>query len=85
MARERVAPKTGLGAVQAVWAEALGENIAEVATPVSERAGTVTVDCSNAMWAQELDLMQEQLLGRLREVLGERAPRALKFRVGRGA
>jgi predicted nucleic acid-binding Zn ribbon protein len=85
VARERVAPQTGLGAVQAVWSEALGEGIADVATPVSERAGTVTVDCVNAMWAQELDLMQDQLLGRLREELGERAPQALKFRVARGS
>jgi predicted nucleic acid-binding Zn ribbon protein len=83
--RERAAPKTGLAAVQAAWEEALGENIAAVARPVSERAGTITVDCSNAMWAQELDLMQEQLLERLREVLGERAPEALKFRIARGA
>jgi hypothetical protein len=29
--------------------------------------------------------MQDQLLDRLREVLGERAPQALKFRVGRGS
>jgi predicted nucleic acid-binding Zn ribbon protein len=84
-ARERVAPKTGLAAVQAAWAEALGERLAAVATPVSERAGTLTVECVDGVWAQELDLMQEQLLGRLREVLGERAPQALKFRVGRGA
>ncbi|HKZ13887.1 MAG TPA: DUF721 domain-containing protein [Solirubrobacterales bacterium] len=85
MARERVAPKTGLGAVQAVWAQALGERLAGVATPVSERAGTLTIECVDGVWAQELDLMQEQLLGRLREELGERAPQALKFRVARGA
>jgi predicted nucleic acid-binding Zn ribbon protein len=83
-ARERVAPKTGLAAVQAAWAEALGERLAAVATPVSERLGTLTVECTDGVWAQELDLMQEQLLERLREVLGERAPQALKFRVGRG-
>ena len=85
LARERVAPKTGLGAVQAVWAEALGERLAAVATPVAERAGTLTVECTDGVWAQELDLMQEQLLERLRGVLGERAPQALKFRVQRGA
>jgi predicted nucleic acid-binding Zn ribbon protein len=85
VARDRVAPKTGLAAVQAAWAEALGERVAAVATPVSERAGTLTVECVDGVWAQELDLMQEQLLGRLREVLGERAPQALKFRVERGA
>jgi predicted nucleic acid-binding Zn ribbon protein len=84
-ARERVAPKTGLAAVQGAWSEALGERLAAVATPVSERAGTLTVECVDGVWAQELDLMQEQLLGRLREVLGGRAPQALKFRVGRGA
>ena len=85
VARDRVAPKTGLAAVQAAWSTALGERLAEVATPVSERAGTLTVECADGVWAQELDLMQEQLLRRLREELGEKAPRALKFRVSRGA
>jgi predicted nucleic acid-binding Zn ribbon protein len=85
VARDRVAPKTGLAAVQAAWAEALGERLAAVATPVSERAGTLTVECTDGVWAQELDLMQDQLLDRLREVLGERAPQALKFRVGRSS
>ena len=83
--REQVAPKTGLAAVQAAWSEALGERLAAAATPVAERAGTLTVECTDGVWAQELDLMQEQLLERLREALGERAPQALKFRVGRGA
>jgi predicted nucleic acid-binding Zn ribbon protein len=85
VARDRVAPKTGLGAVQAAWTTALGERLASVATPVSERAGTLTVECVDGVWAQELDLMQEQLLGRLREELGERAPKALKFRVATGS
>jgi predicted nucleic acid-binding Zn ribbon protein len=83
--RDRAAPKTGLAAVQAAWSTALGERLAAVATPVSERAGTLTVDCADGVWAQELDLMQEQLLDRLREELGEKAPRALRFRVARGS
>jgi predicted nucleic acid-binding Zn ribbon protein len=81
--REQAAPKTGLAAVQAAWAEALGERLAAVATPVAERSGMLTVECADGVWAQELDLMQDQLLGRLREVLGESSPKALKFRVGR--
>jgi predicted nucleic acid-binding Zn ribbon protein len=85
MVREQVAPKTGLAAVQAAWEEALGERLAAVATPVSERSGTLTVECADGVWAQELDLMQDQLLERLRGVLGEKAPQALKFRVGRGS
>jgi predicted nucleic acid-binding Zn ribbon protein len=85
VARDRLAPKTGLAAVQAAWSAALGERLAEVATPVSERSGTLTVECVDAVWAQELDLMQEQLLQRLRDELGERAPEALRFRVARGS
>jgi predicted nucleic acid-binding Zn ribbon protein len=85
VARDRLAPKTGLAAVQAAWSAALGERLAEVATPVSERSGTLTVECVDAVWAQELDLMQEQLLQRLREELGERAPEALRFRIARGS
>jgi predicted nucleic acid-binding Zn ribbon protein len=80
-ARERAAPKTALAATQAAWAEAVGERLAAVATPVSERAGTLTSECADAVWAEELDLMQEQLLERLRDALGERAPAGLRFRV----
>ena len=85
VARDRAAPKTRLASVQAAWSTALGERLAAVARPVAERAGTLTVECADAVWAQELDLMQDQLLGRLREELGERAPDALKFRVDRGS
>ena len=83
--RDRAAPRTGLAAVQAIWTGAVGESIAAVATPVSERAGTVTVECADGVWTQQLDLMQTQLLESLREALGERAPKALKFRVARGS
>jgi predicted nucleic acid-binding Zn ribbon protein len=85
VALDRAAPKTGLAAAQAAWPAAVGEGLAEVAQPVSEKAGTLTVECASGVWAQELDLMQEQLLQRLREALGERAPEALRFRVARGA
>ena len=81
-ALERAAPLTPLAAVQSEWAIAVGERIGAVARPVSESAGTVVVECADPVWAQELDLMQEQLLGRLRERLGERAPTGLRFRAG---
>jgi len=80
-ALQRVAPQTPLAAVQAAWASAVGEQLAARATPVAEREGTVTVECADAVWAQELDLMQETLLERLREQVGEQAPKALRFRV----
>jgi predicted nucleic acid-binding Zn ribbon protein len=80
-ARERAAPQTRLAAAQAAWDGALGGQLAARAEPVSERAGTLTVECVDAVWAQELDLMQEQLLGQLRSRLGELAPTSLRFRV----
>ncbi len=80
-ARDRAAPRTGLAAAQAAWGGLVGEPLARFATPVSERAGTLTIECAEAVWAQELDLMQEQLLERLRGELGELAPKALRFRI----
>jgi predicted nucleic acid-binding Zn ribbon protein len=82
-ALERAAPKTRLAAVQGAWAATVGDRIAAVAEPVSEAAGTVTVACSDPVWADELDLMQEQLVARLRDRLGDRAPECLRFRVDR--
>ena len=83
LVRESAAPRTGLAAVQSVWAEAVGEGIGAVAMPVSERSGTIIVECESAVWAQELDLMQESMLASLRDRLGEAAPVALSFRHGR--
>jgi predicted nucleic acid-binding Zn ribbon protein len=80
-ALQKAAPRTPLAAVQVAWATAVGEQLAAVATPVSERDGTLTIECADTVWAQELDLMQETLLERLRAEVGEQAPRALRFRV----
>jgi predicted nucleic acid-binding Zn ribbon protein len=80
-ALERAAPRTPLAAVQAAWAEVVGERIAAVAQPVSEREGALVVECEDPVWAQELDLMQGDLLARLRERIGEASPGAIRFRV----
>ncbi len=76
----RAAPKTQLAALQAVWEEVVGAKVAAAARPVSERGGEVTIVCADPVWAEELDLMQEQLRSRLAERLGEGAPRSLRFR-----
>jgi predicted nucleic acid-binding Zn ribbon protein len=80
-ALRRAAPKTRLAAVQSVWEEVVGERVAAAAQPVSERHGEVTIACADPVWAQELDLMQEQLQHGLDEQLGEDAPSSLRFRV----
>jgi predicted nucleic acid-binding Zn ribbon protein len=80
-ALQRVAPKTPLATIQAAWPAAVGEQLAAVATPVSERNGTLTIECTEAVWVQELDLMQDTLLERLRDAVGDQAPQALRFRL----
>lgn len=75
------APKTRLAAAQSVWEEVVGERIAAAAQPVSEADGTLVVACSDPVWREELDLMQERLLAQLRKRLGEDSPQALRFRV----
>lgn len=80
-ALRKAAPQTPLAAIQTAWSAAVGERLAAVAQPSAERGGTLTIECADAVWAQELDLMQTALLDRLREELGDRAPEALRFRV----
>ncbi len=60
--RTEVQPATPLAAIQAVWPDAVGARIAAEARPVRERDGTVTVECRAATWAQELDLLHDELL-----------------------
>jgi predicted nucleic acid-binding Zn ribbon protein len=79
-----------LARVQAAWPTVAGPVLAAEAQPVAEREGVVTVACSSAVWAQELELLGPDLLAgltahgelsgagrieRLRFVIGSAAPR----------
>ena len=82
--RTEVQPQTPLAAIQAVWPEAVGSRVAAEARPVRERDGTVTVECRAATWAQELDLLHDELLARLNEALGDERVSRLRMVVGEG-
>jgi predicted nucleic acid-binding Zn ribbon protein len=71
LVRSRTEPKTLLGAVQGAWSTAAGAAVAAQAEPVSERDGVVTIACRSATWAQELDLLQDQLLDALKQALSD--------------
>ena len=66
-----------------VWPEAVGEAIARRTEVTSLKFHTAVVRVSGAMWIQELNLMKPQILGRLREALGDDAVRELRFMQGR--
>jgi predicted nucleic acid-binding Zn ribbon protein len=73
-----LAPATLLAEVQRAWDSAAGEAFAAQCTPDGERAGVVTVACSSAVWAQELDLLSERVVERLNQQLGRPAVRGLR-------
>jgi predicted nucleic acid-binding Zn ribbon protein len=77
----RAAPDTLVARVQALWPEVAGVAIAAESAPSAEREGVVTVDCSGAVWAQELTLMEGDILGRLNARLEGFQVRSLRFRV----
>jgi predicted nucleic acid-binding Zn ribbon protein len=66
----RLAPRTTLADVQRVWPEAVGPVVAKEAVPTTERDGTLTIACRSSVWAQELDLMGPEVVGRLNAALG---------------
>jgi predicted nucleic acid-binding Zn ribbon protein len=80
--RDATQPPTLLAAVQSRWPRAVGERVAREADPVRERDGTVTVSCRAATWAQELDLLQDELLEALNLALAPRRVEELRFVVG---
>jgi predicted nucleic acid-binding Zn ribbon protein len=73
-----LAPATLLAEVQRAWPEAAGEAFAANGVPFRERDGEVFVACPEAVWAQELDLMSELIVGRLNTALGRPAVRRLR-------
>ena len=73
-----LAPATLLAEVQRAWPAAAGEAFAGASEPVAERDGVVTVACTSAVWAQELDLLSERVLERLTAELGRPAVTRLR-------
>jgi predicted nucleic acid-binding Zn ribbon protein len=77
-----LAPATTLAHVQQLWESTAGPAIAAAAHPTAERDGVLTVSCTASVWAQELELMAGELIGRLNAALGSEAIRELRCRTG---
>jgi len=71
-------PATLLAEVQRAWPEAAGDAFAAQSQPLAERDGVITVACTSAVWAQELDLLSERVVERLNQSLGRPAVRGLR-------
>jgi predicted nucleic acid-binding Zn ribbon protein len=77
-----LAPATTLARVQEAWERAAGPAVAAAASPARERDGVLTLICTAAVWAQELDLMASELVSRLNAELGAEEIRELRCRTG---
>jgi predicted nucleic acid-binding Zn ribbon protein len=75
---DELQPSSPLADVQRAWPSAVGEVVAEQAQPTAVRDGVVTVTCSSATWAQELDLLAPELVAKLNAALG--TERVLRLR-----
>jgi len=73
------APQTLLAEVQAAWPSVSGQQIAARSEPVAERDGRVTIACESGPWAQELELMGDELRRRIDAVIGADRVTALRF------
>jgi predicted nucleic acid-binding Zn ribbon protein len=82
-AARRARPRTLLAAVQEAWPRVAGAAVAAEAAPVAERGGLVTVACRSATWAQELDLLQVDLIQRLNAAVSEADPNGREAPVSR--
>lgn len=72
-----------LAHVTAAWPAAVGPAIARQAWPLRiARDGTLHVATVSATWANELTLLGDDVLARLREHVGDEAPTKLKCAVG---
>ena len=73
------APQTLLAEVQAAWPGVGGPQIAARSEPVSEREGRVTIACESGAWAQELELMGDDLRARIDAAIGAGKVTSLRF------
>jgi len=79
----RFGPQGGMPEVLKAWPEAVGPMVAANAWPARiARDGTLHVNTSSSTWAFELGQLAPTIVERLREKLGESAPKALRFTVG---
>jgi predicted nucleic acid-binding Zn ribbon protein len=62
------------------WAELVGSDVAEHATPVSLRDGELTVTASSTAWATQLRTLQRQLLAKIAAGVGPDVVRKMKIR-----
>ena len=66
-----------------VWQEAVGEQIASRAKPLSFRDGILTVAVTSSSWLQQLSLMKPEIIQNVNEAAGEEIVKDFFFKQGK--
>ena len=83
IARNRLQQMGGdIGRIIAVFDQAVGPQLAQVAVPVSLKRGVLRVQCSSASWAQSLTFLEVELLTKLRAACPGVELRTIRTAVG---
>ena len=61
------------------WAEVVGEQIADHATPTALREGVLHVSAESTAWATQLRMIQAQLLAKIAAAVGDGVVTALRI------
>ncbi len=69
--------------IEAAWRKSVNEKIAKHTLPVSFRSGRLVVNVDNAVWLYQMGFLKEDILSKLRDVLGEGVIEDIYFRMGK--
>ncbi len=72
-------PARTLALVRAAWPRAVGADVARRTEVLALDDGTLRIRVPDARWRKELHRMQRDILWRLREIVGDLAPRRMGF------
>ena len=72
-------PRVAEGSVFGRWAEVVGEQIADHATPTALREGVLHVSAESTAWATQLRMIQAQLLAKIAAAVGDGVVTALRI------
>lgn len=85
LAEELFAPEQAIALLRAAWPLAVGASLAERTRPLALQGRMLLVEIPDARWRRILHRLRREILVRLREVAGSRAPATLGFVVSRAA
>ncbi|MBI4481778.1 MAG: DUF721 domain-containing protein [Acidobacteria bacterium] len=67
----------------AAWNRVVGDAIRRRTKPQAFQGGTLTVEIEDPSWADQMEEMKGEILGRLQQLLGAQEIRALRYRTRR--